>query len=52
MIGLWLAANAPGRISSLAVCCAALTPVPSRQSRLDRVTDALLAHFAATASAG
>ncbi|MBV9206453.1 MAG: alpha/beta fold hydrolase, partial [Actinobacteria bacterium] len=37
MIGLWLAANAPERISSLVVCCTALTPMPSRQAWLDRV---------------
>ncbi|HTQ90746.1 MAG TPA: alpha/beta fold hydrolase [Streptosporangiaceae bacterium] len=37
MTGLWLAANAPERISSLVVCCAAITPMPSRQSWLDRV---------------
>jgi 3-oxoadipate enol-lactonase len=36
MIGLWLAANAPERITSLVVCCAALTPMPSRQAWLDR----------------
>ena len=36
MIGLWLAANAQERISSLVVCCAAITPMPSRQSWLDR----------------
>ncbi len=36
MIGLWLAANAPERISSLVVCCTALTPMPSRQAWLDR----------------
>jgi 3-oxoadipate enol-lactonase len=36
MIGLWLAANAPERISSLVVCCAAITPMPSRQAWLDR----------------
>jgi 3-oxoadipate enol-lactonase len=36
MIGLWLAGNAPERISSLVVCCAALTPMPSRQAWLDR----------------
>jgi len=29
MTGLWLAANAPERVTSLAVCCAALTPMPS-----------------------
>jgi 3-oxoadipate enol-lactonase len=37
MIGLWLAANAPERIGSLVVCCAATTPMPSRQAWLDRV---------------
>jgi 3-oxoadipate enol-lactonase len=36
MTGLWLAANTPERISSLVVCCAAITPMPSRQSWLDR----------------
>jgi 3-oxoadipate enol-lactonase len=36
MIGLWLAANAPERISALVVCCAAITPMPSRQAWLDR----------------
>jgi 3-oxoadipate enol-lactonase len=36
MIGLWLAANAPERISSLVVCCTAITPMPSRQSWLER----------------
>jgi 3-oxoadipate enol-lactonase len=36
MIGLWLAANAQERISSLVVCCAAITPLPSRQAWLDR----------------
>jgi len=36
MIGLWLAANAPDRISSLIVCCTAITPMPSRQAWLDR----------------
>jgi 3-oxoadipate enol-lactonase len=29
MTGLWLAANAPDRICSLVVCCAAITPMPS-----------------------
>ena len=38
MTGLWLAANAPERISALVVCCAAITPMPSRQSWLDRAT--------------
>jgi 3-oxoadipate enol-lactonase len=37
MIGLWLAANAPERISSLVLCCTAITPMPSRQAWLDRV---------------
>ena len=36
MIGLWLAAHVPERISSLVVCCAAITPMPSRQAWLDR----------------
>jgi 3-oxoadipate enol-lactonase len=36
MTGLWLAANAPERITSLVVCCAAITPLPSRQAWLDR----------------
>jgi 3-oxoadipate enol-lactonase len=36
IIGLWLAANTPERISSLVVCCAAITPMPSRQAWLDR----------------
>jgi 3-oxoadipate enol-lactonase len=36
MIGLWLAAHAPGRIRSLIVCCTAITPMPSRQAWLDR----------------
>jgi 3-oxoadipate enol-lactonase len=36
MTGLWLAANAPERIRSLVVCCAAITPMPSRQAWLDR----------------
>jgi 3-oxoadipate enol-lactonase len=36
MIGLWLAANVPERVSSLVVCCTAITPMPSRQAWLDR----------------
>lgn len=36
MTGLWLAANAPERITSLAVLCAALTPLPSAQAWHDR----------------
>jgi 3-oxoadipate enol-lactonase len=36
MTGIWLAANAPERITSLAVCCAALTALPSPQSWHDR----------------
>ena len=36
MIGLWLAANAPDRISSLIACCTAIAPMPSRQAWLDR----------------
>jgi 3-oxoadipate enol-lactonase len=37
MIGIWLAANAPERITSLAVICSALVPLPSAQAWLDRV---------------
>jgi 3-oxoadipate enol-lactonase len=37
MIGLWLAAHAPERISALAVCCTAIVPMPDRQAWLDRV---------------
>lgn len=36
MTGLWLAANAPERLNSLAVCCAALTPMPSAQAWHER----------------
>jgi 3-oxoadipate enol-lactonase len=36
MTGLWLAANAPERITSLAVCCAALTPMPSADAWRER----------------
>lgn len=36
MVGIWLAANAPERITALAVCCAALVPMPSAQSWRDR----------------
>jgi 3-oxoadipate enol-lactonase len=36
MTGLWLAVNAPERVTSLAVCCAALTPLPSAQAWHDR----------------
>jgi len=36
MTGIWLAANAPERVTSLAVCCAALTPVPDAQAWHDR----------------
>jgi 3-oxoadipate enol-lactonase len=36
MIGLWLAANAPSRISSLAVVCTAITPMPSVSAWHDR----------------
>jgi 3-oxoadipate enol-lactonase len=38
MTGIWLAANAPERITSLAVCCAALTPLPDAKSWRDRAT--------------
>jgi len=37
MIGLWLAAHAPERISSLVTCCTATVPMPSKQAWLDRV---------------
>jgi 3-oxoadipate enol-lactonase len=36
MTGLWLAATAPERVTSLAVCCAALTALPSPQAWHDR----------------
>jgi 3-oxoadipate enol-lactonase len=36
MTGIWLAANAPERVTSLAVCCAALTPLPNAQAWHDR----------------
>jgi 3-oxoadipate enol-lactonase len=36
MTGLWLAATAPDRVASLAVCCAALTALPSPQAWHDR----------------
>lgn len=36
MTGIWLAANAPERLISLAVCCAALTPMPDAQAWHDR----------------
>jgi 3-oxoadipate enol-lactonase len=36
MTGIWLAANAPERITSLAVCCAALAPMPDAKSWHDR----------------
>jgi 3-oxoadipate enol-lactonase len=36
MTGIWLAANAPERVTSLAVCCAALTPMPDAKTWHDR----------------
>lgn len=36
MTGIWLAANAPERLTSLAVCCAALTPMPDARAWHDR----------------
>ena len=36
MTGIWLAANAPERVTSLAVLCAALTPMPNAQTWHDR----------------
>lgn len=38
MVGLWLAANAPERLTSLAVCCSALVPLPSAESWRERAT--------------
>jgi 3-oxoadipate enol-lactonase len=49
MIGLWLAANAPERIRSLAVCCAALTPLPSPDSWHERAALARSSGMAALA---
>jgi 3-oxoadipate enol-lactonase len=37
MVGIWLAANAPERITSLAVVCSALVPLPSAQAWRERV---------------
>jgi 3-oxoadipate enol-lactonase len=37
MVGTWIAANAPERISSLAVICSAMVPLPSAQSWRERV---------------
>jgi 3-oxoadipate enol-lactonase len=36
MTGIWLAANAPERVTSLAVCCAALKPLPDAAAWHDR----------------
>src|ERR1700728_2719587 len=36
MTGIWLAANAPDRVTSLAVCCAALSALPSPRAWHDR----------------
>jgi len=36
MTGIWLAANAPERITALAVCCAALTAMPDPRAWHDR----------------
>jgi 3-oxoadipate enol-lactonase len=36
MVGLWLAAHVPERVSSLAVCCSALVPLPSAESWRER----------------
>jgi 3-oxoadipate enol-lactonase len=38
MTGLWLAANAQERISSLVACCTAVVPMPSRDAWLERVS--------------
>lgn len=37
MVGIWLAASVPERVTSLAVCCAALVPLPSAQAWRERV---------------
>ncbi|HEY6492188.1 MAG TPA: alpha/beta fold hydrolase [Trebonia sp.] len=50
MTGIWLAANAPERVTSLAVCCAALTPMPDAKSWHDRA--ALVRAEGMTALAG
>lgn len=49
MTGLWLAAQAPERVSSLIVCCTALDPMPSRQAWLDRAALVRAAGMAAIA---
>jgi 3-oxoadipate enol-lactonase len=52
MTGIWLAANAPERVTSLAVLCAALTPLPDAASWHDRaalVRDQGMAPMAAMA---
>jgi 3-oxoadipate enol-lactonase len=49
MIGIWLAANAPERITSLAVACAALVPLPSAQAWRDRAATARSQGTGATA---
>jgi 3-oxoadipate enol-lactonase len=36
MIGIWLAANAPERVTALAVACSALVPLPSARAWRDR----------------
>ncbi len=36
MTGIWLAALAPQRVTALAVCCAALTPLPDARAWHDR----------------
>lgn len=50
MTGIWLAAHAPERVTSLAVCCAALTPMPDAQAWHDRA--ALVRKEGMTALAG
>jgi 3-oxoadipate enol-lactonase len=49
MTGIWLAANVPERVTSLAVCCAALTPVPDAKSWHDRAALARTSGMAALA---
>jgi 3-oxoadipate enol-lactonase len=51
MVGLWLAANAPDRITSLAVCCAAITPMPSAAAWRERTALVRASGMAAIADA-
>lgn len=51
MTGIWLAANAPERVTSLAVLCAALTPVPDAGAWRERAALALSQGMAPLADA-